>query len=155
GGVTGKVFQLGVDVEIGAGYLASANRRDGWRALTLDVLRDARATIEKDSNNLLLATVAADFARAKREHKIAILLAGEGASLREGDLDALRAFHRLGLRELQLRWAVPNQLVEREELTPFGHAVVRECNRLGVIVDLTHIPQKAFDQAALIATKPL
>jgi membrane dipeptidase len=85
----------------------------------------------------------------------AILLGVEGGKLLEGKLEALRWFHDQGLRELQLRWAVPNPLVEQDTLTDFGRAVVRECQRLGIIVDLTHIPEKAFWQVVEVSTKPI
>jgi membrane dipeptidase len=155
GGVTAKVYQLGVDVEIGADYLASAVRRDGWTRRTRASLDEARKAIDADPKRLLLALTAEDVRRAKREGKVAVLLGVEGGKLLEGDLDKLREFYKLGLRELQLRWAVPNQLVEKDELTDFGRAVVKECQHLGIVVDLTHIPQKAFEQVMELVTKPV
>jgi len=155
GGVTCKVYQVGVDVEIGPEYLQSANRRDGWTERSFAALNEARHAIGADPDELLLALTAADVKQAKRDGKIAILLGVEGGKLLEGNLDKLHEFHKLGLRELQLRWAVPNQLVETDELTAFGMAVVRECQRLGVVVDLTHIPQRAFDQAVELAQRPM
>ena len=68
---------------------------------------------------------------------------------------SLKTFHDRGLRELQLRWAVPNQIVESSALTGFGREVVRECNRLGVIVSLTHCPTTAFFEVAEISEKPV
>jgi membrane dipeptidase len=155
GGVTAKVYQLGVDVEIGADYQASAPVQAGWTRRTRAALDEAVRVIGADPKRLMLALTAADIRRAKREGKIAILLGVEGGKLLEGSLETLRQFHQLGLRELQLRWAVPNQLVERDTLTDFGRAVVAACQRLGVIVDLTHIPGPAFDQAVKLAEKPL
>lgn len=155
GGVTAKVYNLGVDIEISGNYLASAPVRDGWLEKTRLALEDARGVIDADPERLLLALNAADIERAKREAKLAILLGVEGGKLLEGEIDNLRRFYDLGLRELQLRWAVPNQLVEVDELTPFGLQVVRECQRLGIIVDLTHIPQRAFDQAVEVSQRPL
>jgi membrane dipeptidase len=154
GGVTAKVYQIDADVDIGADYLQSAPVREGWTPRARAALDQARREIEADPEHLLLALTAEDLQRAKREGKIAILLGVEGGKLLEGNLDPLRRFHEWGLRELQLTWAVPNQLVEQEELTDFGRAVVEECQRLGVIVDLTHIPEKAFFQALERAEKP-
>jgi membrane dipeptidase len=102
----------------------------------------------------MLALRADDFLRAKQEGKVAILIGVEGAKLLEGKLDNLRMFHGLGLRELQLRWAVPNQIVERDELTGFGVEVVRECQKLGIVVDLTHIPSAAYYRAIELLEKP-
>lgn len=50
---------------------------------------------------------------------------------------------------------VPNELVDKDSLTAFGQAVVRECQRLGIIVDLTHLPERAFFQALELSRKPL
>lgn len=153
GGVTAKVYQLGVDVEIGREFRNSG--RDGWARRTRTALNDAVQTIRNDPKRVVLALTADDIERAKRDGKVAIMLGVEGGKLLEGDLEQLREFHRLGLRELQLRWAVPNQIVEQDTLTDFGMAVVKECQRLGIIVDLTHIPEKAFFQTIELATKPL
>jgi membrane dipeptidase len=155
GGVTAKVFQIGVDVRIGGDYQASALVRQGWKKQTLISLENATKEIAADPERLLLAKNSADIHRAKREGKIAIMLGVEGAKLLEGDLANLSLFHKLGLRELQLRWAVPNQIVEQDALTEFGRSVVRECQRLGIIVDLTHIPEKAFHQVMKLMEKPM
>lgn len=154
GGVTAKVYQLGVDVVPSKGFQASALQREGWAARTQAALNEARRVIAADSQHLLLALRAADIERAKREGKAAILLGVEGGKLLEGDLSKLRRFHAGGLREVQLRWAVPNQLVEKHTLTDFGRQVVEECQRLGIIIDLTHIPEAAFFQVIELARKP-
>jgi membrane dipeptidase len=149
------VYQLGVDVEINARFVASAKRRDGWTRTTLEALKSAAEVIRTDPQHILLATTATDLVRAQRERKVAIVLGVEGGKLLEGKLDALKTFHDRGLRELQLRWAVPNQIVEGSELTDFGRQVVRECNRLGVIISLTHCPPPAFFAAAELSDKPV
>ena len=159
GGVTGKCYQIGADVEIGADCLAMAAKRGGWAGKAMQALDDAERTIKADPKRLLLATTAADFLRAKREGKIAILFGVEGAKLLEGKLELLDQFHARGLRELQLTWAVPNQVVERsgktgDGLTDFGKAVIRRCNELGIIVCLTHIPFPAFHEAIAVAARP-
>jgi membrane dipeptidase len=155
GGVTAKVYQVGIDVNIGPNFRDAGKVRIDWKQRARTSLEQALRTIKADPKRLLLALTAADIERAKRAGKVAILLGVEGGKLLEGDLANLRLFHRLGLRELQLRWAVPNQIVERDTLTDFGRLVIKECQRLGVIVDLTHIPPKAFDQAVELAKKPL
>jgi membrane dipeptidase len=155
GGVTAKVYQLGVDVEIGGEFRASAPIRDGWALKTLVAIDHAEAAIKSDPARLVLATKAEDIVRAKREGKIAILLGVEGGKLLEGRLENLRMYHARGLRELQLRWAVSNQIVEKSALTGFGRQVVQECNRLGVIVSLTHCPPPAFFEAVEISAKPI
>ena len=78
----------------------------------------------------------------------------QGGMLLEGKLELLKTFYDRGLRELQLCWSVSNQIVEEKDLTAFGRQVVRECDRLGIIVSLTHIPEPAFFQVIEMAQKP-
>jgi membrane dipeptidase len=154
GGVTAKVYQLLIDVEPGRDFRASGKVRAGWMKKGLAEIKSARREIDADPERLMLALTAADFETAKQEGKVAVMFGVEGAKLLEGKLETLKTFYDLGLRELQLRWAVPNQIVERKELTAFGVEVIRECQRLGIIVDLTHIPWDAFYQAIDLLDKP-
>ena len=73
----------------------------------------------------------------------------------ESSLAPLRLFHRLGLRELQLTWAFPNALVPDGHLSRFGHDVVAECGRLGIVVDATHIAREAFDEVVEETQRPI
>lgn len=157
GGVTAKVYQIDVDVEIGADYMASAPVRQGWTRRARMVLDEALQVIAADAR-LLLALTAEDIESAKREGRVAILLGVEGGKLLEGSLDNLSLFHELGLRELQLSWAVPNQLVDTDGLTAFGKGVIGEAERLGIIVDIDHtqhVSPKAFCEALAAARKPV
>ncbi len=159
GGVTGKCYQLGADVEISAEYKASAPKREGWAQKTMQSLEEAEHVIKSDPKHLILATTAEDILQAKREGKIAIMFGVEGGKLLEGKLEWLHTFYERGLRELQLTWAVPNQIVERsgtsgDGLTSFGRQVVHECNNLGIIIDLTHIREQAFYEVIELTKKP-
>ncbi|MGE3316060.1 MAG: dipeptidase [Planctomycetaceae bacterium] len=154
GGVTAKGFQILVDVVPGREFQKSAAVFDGWTQMALDSIHTVRKEIASAPDKLLLALNADDILRAKREGKIAILLGVEGAKLLEGRIENLKMFYDLGLRELQLRWAVPNQVVMQNDLTAFGVEVVRECQKLGIIVDVTHIPERAFDQTMELMESP-
>jgi len=154
GGVTAKVYQIGLDVDPNRDFLKSAPIREGWSRRALAELDDVDRVLEKHSDQLLIAKSAADIRRAKREGKVAILLGCEGAKLLEGRVEMLQKFYDRGLRELQLRWGVPNQIVEEQILTPFGRQVVAECNRLRVIIGLTHIPMPAFHQVIEMTRQP-
>mgnify|MGYP001250639532 CR=1 FL=1 len=98
---------------------------------------------------------AADIRRAKAEDCIAILLGAEGARWLEESLEPLHLFHRLGLRELQLTWAFPNPLVPDGHLSSFGKTVLATCKDLGILVDVTHIPEPAFYDVVEAAQQPL
>lgn len=154
GGVTAKVYNLICDVEISGDFRASANQYEGWAKRALVQIDQAITEIESNEN-VLLALTAEDIEKAKREEKIAILFGSEGGKLLEGELSLLRNFYRLGLRELQLTWAFENQLANSNGLTDFGKDVVKEMNRLGIIIDLTHIPQRVFDDVLSLTKHPV
>lgn len=154
GRVAAKLFNIGVDVDIGGMIQESGRRRQGWKQQTMKSMHEALDEI-KGTQNAVLARTAHDVEVAHRQGKPAILLGVEGGKLLEGDIQSLDEFHALGLRELQLRWGVPNQIVEDQELTPFGVSVVRRCQELRIIIDLTHIPQQAFDQVMELAQTPV
>jgi membrane dipeptidase len=155
GGVTAKVFQVVCDVDPESGFAASRDREQGWLRLAVRDMAHALVQIEAHSDICSLATTVDDVRRAKSENRIAILLGAEGAAWLESSLEPLHLFYRLGLRELQLTWAFPNQLVPDGKLSKFGQGVVAECGRLGIVVDVTHIPRPAFDQVIARATKPI
>ena len=154
GGVTAKVYQIGLDVDVGAKFLESAPQRKGWSRRALADLDEVDRTVAAHGDKLLIAYRAADIVKAKRTGKVAVILGVEGAKLLDGDVKKLDMFYKRGLRELQLRWGVPNQIVEQEDLTAFGREVIEACNRLGIIMSLTHIPARAYDQALELMTKP-
>ena len=155
GGVSAKVYQITLDVDVEAGYSASATRTAGWLRLATGDMEGALREIETNAQACFLARTAADIRRAKAEGRIAILLGAEGARWLEGSLEPLRLFHRLGLRQLQLTWAFPNPLVPDGRLSPFGKAVVAESERLGLLVDVTHIPERAFYDVVEAAQQPI
>ena len=155
GGVTTKVYQVTCDVDAVAGYQASRERGEGWLQLAAVGMTDALEQIEHHADICTLAKTADDVRRAKTQNRVAILLGAEGARWLESALEPLRLFYRLGLRELQLTWAFPNPLVPDGGLSEFGREVVAECGRLGIIVDVTHIPRQAFAQVIAEAQKPI
>ena len=155
GGVTAKVYQITCDVDLEAGYEASRQRREGWLGQAVRGMSAALAEIETHRDVCSLATSADEVRRAREQSRIAILLGAEGAAWLESSLAPLRLLHRLGLRELQLTWAFPNPLVPDGHLSRFGREVVAECGRLGIIVDVTHIPRAAFDEVVAETRKPI
>jgi membrane dipeptidase len=103
--------------------------------------------------------------RAREQNRIAFLLTMEGIEPIGSDLDLLRVFYELGLRSLGLTHVRRNAAGDgglfaptgsaRGGLTPFGRDVVRECERLGIIIDLAHISPAGFDDVLETATKPV
>jgi len=129
-------------------------------AFTLDRLARVLATIE--SGEAALASSPEAVLEAKRQGKIALLPALEGADGLEGNLDNLRELHRRGVRLLQIMHFLDNSLgsnqippYEDRGLTPLGRDVVREANRLGIIVDLAHANTRTIMDALETSSQPI
>jgi membrane dipeptidase len=110
-----------------------------------------RETVRRQRNELLLATTAEDVRSAKEQNKIAALMGVEGGHMMGNDLAVLRTFAALGVRYMTLTHMENNEWAdsstakpEHNGLTDFGKEVVREMNRLGVIVDISHVSDKTF-----------
>ncbi len=111
------------------------------------------AAIERNPDTILLATDTQGIVRAKREGKVAILIGVEGGHAIEDSLDNLRELHRRGARYLTLTWNNGNSwagssIGEHDTrtggLTAFGEEVIRELDRLGMLVDLSHVSEETF-----------
>lgn len=152
GGVTAQVFACFVPV---SEYHAGATRHALQR---LDALHEALAT---DAGDLLLATGAADIRRAKVSGQIAGLLGLEGAEALAGSLEVLRCFHRLGVRVLGLTWNYRNEVADgvhdsgTRGLTPFGTRVIEECNRIGMMIDVSHLSPAGLTAVLTVSQQPV
>jgi membrane dipeptidase len=111
---------------------------------------------------LLHARCADDVLAAHRDGKLAVFLTIEGGDVLDGDLSLLRMFHRIGVRLLGLTHFRRNAIADstrqnsaRGRLTPFGEAVVKELERLGMLCDLAHISDTGFEHVLDIAEKPV
>src|SRR5438874_11638547 len=130
------------------------------RAMDLiDAVREAART---HPNDLMLATTAADVRKAAAEHKIAALMGMEGGHMIDDDLRLLRLYAALGVRYMTLthfknnNWADSStDKAAHNGLTAFGKDVVREMNRLGVMVDISHVADKTFYDALEVSKAPL
>lgn len=129
---------------------------------TLD-LRDAmQSVLDTHKDQIELATTAADIERVVKAHKIAAFLTIEGGHAIDDDLRVLRMYYQLGIRSMTLtharnnNWAdSANDTPAHNGLTDFGKEVVREMNRLGMLVDLAHVSDKTFYDALAVTTKPV
>ncbi|MBA3673211.1 MAG: membrane dipeptidase, partial [Gemmatimonadaceae bacterium] len=113
---------------------------------------------------LRFATTAADLRRAKQEGKVAIFIGVEGGHAIESSIERLRALHARGVRYMTLTWNNGNAWAGSSigadgtrtgGLTPFGRDVIREMNRLGMFVDLSHVSDSTFFDAIAVSTAPV
>jgi membrane dipeptidase len=155
----GDVAVAGVALYLEDRYLPEMGLR-----VALDQL--ARLYLEVDkSDRFAICRTYGEILRAREQNKIALLLTMEGVEPLGGDLDLLRVFYELGLRSLCLTHVRRNAAGDgglfaatgspRGGLTGFGRDVIRECERLGIIVDLAHISPAGFDDIIEVATRPV
>lgn len=113
-------------------------------------------------DKVMLCTTAADVRRAHREGKIAALMGMEGGHMINNSLPVLRMYAELGIRYLTLTHSVNTDWADssgdqpkHNGLTAFGKDVVRELNRLGVMVDISHVADKTFWDALEVSQAPM
>jgi membrane dipeptidase len=128
----------------------------------LDQIDAVREMVRKHPNDFILATTADDIREAKKQHKIAALMGVEGGHMMGNDLAVLRTFAALGVRYMTLthmqnnEWADSSTATpEHNGLTDFGKDVVREMNRLGMMVDVSHISDKTFYDVLEVSKAPV
>jgi membrane dipeptidase len=121
-----------------------------------------REQVRKHSNDMVLATTAAEVREARKQGKIAALMGVEGGHMINSNLGVLRSYAALGVRYMTLTHSGNDEWADSSTdkpahngLTEFGKDVVREMNRLGVIVDISHVSDKTFYDALEVSKAPL
>jgi len=128
----------------------------------LQQIDKVREAVRAHPQELMLATSVADIRRAVADRKIAALMGMEGGHMIDADLGLLRTYAALGVRYMTLThsrnttWADSSgDTAAHNGLTPFGKEVVRELNRLGVMVDVSHVSDKTFYDTLEVTTAPV
>ena len=129
---------------------------------TLQQIDRVRREVARHPNDLEMATTAAEILAARKRWHIAILMGLEGGHAIDSDLSVLRSYAELGVRYLTLThtnhtpWADSSAKPgEHNGLTDFGRQVVRELNRLGMMVDISHVSDKTFKDALDASAAPV
>ncbi|HWX95114.1 MAG TPA: dipeptidase [Terriglobales bacterium] len=129
---------------------------------TLELRDAAQSVFDKYPDRIELATSARDIERIVKQKKIAAVLTIEGGHQIDDDLSVLRMYRRMGILSMTLthfrsnHWADSSTgKAEHNGLTDFGKQVVREMNRIGMIVDISHVSDKTFYDALEVSTKPV
>ncbi|MHB1263929.1 MAG: dipeptidase [Gemmatimonadaceae bacterium] len=143
-------------------YIPGEIRDSGYARVQLEEFDIAKRVIAKYPKDLAFAWTAADVRRAHKAGKIASMLGLEGGHAIENSLGALRAYRDLGARYMTLThnvaldWAdAALDSAKHGGLTPFGQEVVREMNRLGMIVDLAHVSPATMSDALDVTEAPV
>ena len=128
----------------------------------IDQIDAVREQIRRHPNDLVLATTAAEVREARKQGKIAALMGVEGGHMIASDLGVLRTFAALGARYMTLthygnsEWADSStDKSVHNGLSDFGKDVVREMNRLGMMVDISHVSDKTFYDVLALSKAPV
>ncbi len=135
---------------------------------TLVLIDAVKQQVAKHPNDMMLATSPEDIEKAHREHKLAALMGIEGGHSIEDSLALLRDYYDLGVRYMTLTWSNsngwadssgdvddPNVPHTKDGLSEFGKDVVYEMNRLGMMVDVSHVADQTFYRALIISRAPV
>lgn len=154
GGMTGEFFSI---------YVSRSYAKDGGASRrALDMIDMVYRQAERHPDKLVMAYSTADIRRAKAQGKIAALMGIEGGHAIENSLMALRAFYRLGIRYMTLTHSNTNDWADSSTdafrhngLSDFGKEVVKEMNRLGMLIDISHVSDKTASDVLDISTAPV
>jgi len=163
-----RMKEGGLDAEFFAIYVSANYARNGGSARrALDMIDGVYEQARRHPESLEMAFTSDDIRRVHKTGKIAALMGIEGGHAIEDSLSALRMFYRLGVRYMTLthsntnNWAdssgdINNKNVKHHNgLSGFGREVVREMNRLGMMVDISHVSDKTFWDAIESSQAPV
>ncbi len=135
---------------------------------TLELIDGSRQQAAKHPDQILFSTSAEDIEKARREHKYAMLMGIEGGHSIEDSLGLLRMYYDLGVRYITITWSNSNGWADssgddtdttiphtQNGLSDFGRSVVLEMNRLGMIVDISHVSDKTFYRTLQVSRAPV
>jgi membrane dipeptidase len=158
GNLNAEFFSIWVDPETNQGSFAKH---------TFDLIDSVYQQAANHPDRMMMAFSTADIERARRMHKLAALMGIEGGHSIENDMHLLHDYYRLGVRYMTLSWSNTNEWADssgdiddpkvqhHNGLTDFGKQVVVEMNRMGMMVDISHVADKTFWDAIATTKAPV
>jgi membrane dipeptidase len=158
GNLGAEFFSIWVDPSTNQGRFAKH---------TFDLIDSVYEQAARHPDRMMMAYSVADIERAHKEHKLAALMGIEGGHSIENDIHLLRDYYRLGVRYMTLSWSNTNEWADssgdiddpkiehHNGLTDFGKQVVLEMNRMGMMVDISHVADKTFWDAIATTKAPV
>jgi membrane dipeptidase len=158
GNLGAEFFSIWADPETTKGHFAKS---------TFDMIDSVYEQAAHHPDRMMMAFSVDDIERAHSQKKLAALMGIEGGHSIENDIRLLRDYYRLGVRYMTLSWSNTNEWADssgdikdpkvdhHNGLTDFGIQVVLEMNRLGMMVDISHVADKTFYDAIAITKAPL
>ena len=158
GNLGAEFFSIWVEPETNQGHFARH---------TLDLIDSVYEQAARHPDRMMMAFSVADIERAHRERKLAALMGIEGGHSIENDIHLLRDYYRLGVRYMTLSWSNTNEFADssgdinkpgvehHNGLTEGGKQIVLEMNRLGMLVDISHVSDKTFWDTIAVTKAPV
>jgi membrane dipeptidase len=158
GNLGAEFFSIWVEPQTNQGHFARH---------TLDLIDSVYEQADRHPDRMMMAFSVDDIERAHKQKKLAALLGIEGGHSIENDIRVLRDFYRLGVRYMTLSWSNTNEWADssgdinnpkiehHNGLTDFGKQVVVEMNRLGMLVDISHVADKTFYDTIAVTKAPV
>jgi len=154
-----EFFSIWVDPRIKTGYTKRA----------LDMIDSVHEQAKKHPDKMVMAYSAEDIVKARtgKNKRLAALMGVEGGHAIENDMSVLRDFYRLGVRYMTLTWSNTNEWADssgditdtkvqhHNGLTDFGKQLVLEMNQLGMMVDVSHVADKTFEDVIATTKAPV
>ena len=157
-----RLREGGVNAQFFACYVPTCYQRHGAVTHALERLDQLHLLADQLPEQLVIAHNAGDVRRAKAAGKIAAIAGLEGAEALDASIGVLRQFYRLGVRNLGLAWNHRNAACDgvaegrtNGGLTEFGVKVVAECNRLGMLIDVSHLSPAGVNDVLAISEQPI
>src|SRR5437588_1923666 len=157
GGLDAQFFSIWVEPELFGGGGARAMKRAD---VQIQAVRDLAA---RHPETWELATTAADVRRIAASGKIAALMGMEGGYAIDEKIENVERYYKMGVRYMSPAWSVStswagssgDEIGKMRGLTDFGNQVIREMNRLGMMVDVSHVSDRTFLDIVNTSTKPV
>src|SRR5271166_2141351 len=158
GNLGAEFFSIWVDPETNQGHYAQH---------TFDLIDSVYEQAARHPDRMMMAFSVADIEKARKEHKLAACMGIEGGHSIENDIRLLRDYYRLGVRYMTLSWSNTNEWADssgdindpkvehHNGLTEGGKQIVLGMNRLGMLVDISHVADKTFYDAIAITKAPV
>jgi membrane dipeptidase len=158
GNLGAEFFSIWADPETTSGHFAKS---------TFDMIDSVYEQAARHSERMMMAFSVDDIERAHKQKKLAALMGIEGGHSIENDIHLLRDYYRLGVRYMTLSWSNTNEwadssgdiddakVAHHNGLTDFGKQVVLEMNRLGMMVDVSHVADKTLFDAIATTRAPV
>lgn len=157
-GITAAIVKLDIDeINMLDGNRSLGVPGEDWLARGDKEIHRINELAARPGSNILIVREFADLKRAKHEGRVGLILGFEGARTLGGKLEAVEHYYDLGMRELQPFFAVQNEIktADGTQLSALGVKVIREMNRLGIVLDVELMSSQAFAQAIALAKAPV